>query len=49
MKQRNPPGTSFTAGALAFTGGLGVLLGAVITALCTKVSGKRRDNKAVPA
>ena len=45
----NTTGTNFTAGSLALTGGSGIVLGAVVTALVMKAKRKKDDNKAVTA
>jgi hypothetical protein len=42
-------GTSFSGGALAISGGAGIVLGAAVTALAMKSKRKKEDNKAVTA
>ena len=42
-------GTNFSGGTLALTGGAGVALGAVVTALAMNTAKKKKENKAVSA
>ena len=42
-------GSNFTAGTLMLTVGAGVAVGALVTFLCAKAAGKKKENKAATA